>query len=198
MSPKTQELLAGAFVGFVLVWLWWYLAAGVLADEHPWLCAEDGAEGVITADGGCLTAVEYVTRFAPVAVGNPLAQITVMETVGERLYGLNFDEITEVWERHRPVGPERWRGLIERYFPPERVEQAMRIMACESNGNPDALHPRSHAGGLFQFLPSTWRAEAATSNLPTHAANRFNPELNVRLASEVVQRDGSWRQWVCK
>lgn len=38
------------------------------------------------------------------------------------------------------------------------------IIKRESGGNPAAINPSSHAGGLFQFLPSSWRAYGGTGN----------------------------------
>jgi resuscitation-promoting factor RpfC len=42
------------------------------------------------------------------------------------------------------------------------------VIARESGGNPQAVNPLSGAGGLFQFLPSTW-AGLGYSGLPQNA-----------------------------
>jgi hypothetical protein len=43
------------------------------------------------------------------------------------------------------------------------------IIADESGGNPGAVNPTSGAGGLYQFLPSTWAA-LGHSGLPQNAS----------------------------
>jgi len=43
------------------------------------------------------------------------------------------------------------------------------VIARESGGNPRAVNPTSGAGGLYQFLPSTWRA-LGFSGLPEYAS----------------------------
>jgi LysM repeat protein len=40
------------------------------------------------------------------------------------------------------------------------------VISRESGGNPQALNPYSGAGGLFQFLPSTWAALGYASSYP--------------------------------
>jgi nucleoid-associated protein YgaU len=43
------------------------------------------------------------------------------------------------------------------------------VIAAESGGNPSAVNPVSGAGGLYQFLPSTWAA-LGHSGLPQNAS----------------------------
>lgn len=40
------------------------------------------------------------------------------------------------------------------------------VIAAESGGNPTAVNPTSGAGGLFQFLPSTWASLGFASSYP--------------------------------
>lgn len=80
-------------------------------------------------------------------------------------------------------------------------DHAGNIIQCESTWKPTARNPTSTAGGLFQFLAGTWHAEAHRSGWPHPAAdpaNRFDPVLSVKLAADVVARDGGWRQWQCR
>ena len=57
------------------------------------------------------------------------------------------------------------------------------IIARESGGNPGAVNPASGAGGLYQFLPSTWAA-LGHSGLPQNASVA---EQNAAYAQEVAQ-----------
>lgn len=43
------------------------------------------------------------------------------------------------------------------------------VISRESGGNPRAVNPVSGAGGLYQFLPSTWAA-LGFGGLPQHAS----------------------------
>jgi hypothetical protein len=43
------------------------------------------------------------------------------------------------------------------------------VIAAESGGNASAVNPSSGAGGLYQFLPSTWAA-LGHSGLPENAS----------------------------
>lgn len=100
-----------------------------------------------------------------------------------------------------PPSVERWRPLVARYFPAHRVEEALRIMDCESNGDPDAYNPYSGASGLFQFLPSTWATTAPKAGWSGHSV--FEPEPNVSSAAWLANRYeelGSyyWQAWSCR
>lgn len=110
----------------------------------------------------------------------------------------------EELEKYRWSGDiEQWRPLVEQYFPPERVQEAMRVMACESSGNPLAENDHSTATGLFQFLDGTW----AWMSVPAGwgGASRFNPEANIAVAAYLVEYSvrtghpgGAWGHWECK
>lgn len=64
------------------------------------------------------------------------------------------------------------------------------IIARESGGNPRAVNPASGAGGLYQFLPSTWHA-LGYSGLPEDAPVW---EQNQAFSKEVAQ-DGGYSAW---
>jgi hypothetical protein len=63
------------------------------------------------------------------------------------------------------------------------------IIARESGGNAQAVNPSSGAGGLYQFLPSTWQA-LGHSGLPENASVA---EQNQAFAQEVAQ--GGYSAW---
>ena len=88
---------------------------------------------------------------------------------------------------------EQWRTLVETYFQPEHVGWALRVMGCESGGNPNAANPRSSARGLFQFL-SGWYTGAWGG---TGAFDPYDPEANVRAAAWLFYNGGP-SHWVCK
>lgn len=100
-----------------------------------------------------------------------------------------------------PPQVERWRGLVAQFFPSNRVDEALAILRCESNGDPDAYNPYSGASGLFQFIPSTWATTAPKAGYPN--ASPFEPEANVASAAWLANRYESlgqyyWRAWSCR
>lgn len=88
---------------------------------------------------------------------------------------------------------DRWRPLVEYWFPPGEVEKALRVIWCESRGNPDAVNPAStQASGLFQHLPEFWPQRSQAAGFP--GSSIFNPTANVGVAAWLVNRDG-WGHW---
>lgn len=100
-----------------------------------------------------------------------------------------------------PPNVEKWRDLVSQFFPSHRVEQALRILNCESNGDPDAYNPYSGASGLFQFIPSTWATTAPKAGYPD--ATPFEPEANTASAAWLANRYEQldlpyWMAWNCQ
>lgn len=101
-----------------------------------------------------------------------------------------------------PIKPavERWRGLVSAYFPSAWVEPALRIIQCESLGDPEAYNPYSGASGLFQFLPGTWAVIASKAGFG--GASAFDPEANIGTAAwlaayyQTLGRN-PWTPWYC-
>ncbi len=102
-----------------------------------------------------------------------------------------------------PAGVEQWRGLVAAYFPADRVEEALRVMHCESKGDPNARNPYSGAAGLFQFMPRTWGWASAEAGFD--GASVYDPEANVAGAAWLVEHSiatghsrGAWGHWTCQ
>lgn len=96
---------------------------------------------------------------------------------------------------------EQWRSMVSQFFPSDRVDQALAIIDCESNGNPNAENPYSGAAGLFQFLPSTWASTAP--NAGYGGASVFDPEANIASAAWLANRYHQlgkpyWQAWSCR
>jgi len=82
---------------------------------------------------------------------------------------------------------EDWRWLIEKYFPPQQVENALAVMACESGGNigsinyNDAKITGYPSYGLYQINgPDNWSWD--------------DPEKNVDRAVTMFYTRG-WQPW---
>lgn len=93
-------------------------------------------------------------------------------------------------------GVEQWRSLVAVYFPADQVDRALRVMACESGGDPNAYNP-SGASGLMQVLAS-W-----ADNFGYRPTDLFDPAINLQVA-RYLWDDGEarvgngWVHWVCK
>ncbi|MFV9671843.1 MAG: transglycosylase SLT domain-containing protein [Acidimicrobiia bacterium] len=100
------------------------------------------------------------------------------------------------------AGPvERWRPIVEQYFATERIDEALSIIDCESNGDPNARNPRSSASGLFQFLDRTWSHSSEQAGF--EGASPFLPEANIAAAAWLVEYslgvgDSPWAHWTCR
>lgn len=89
---------------------------------------------------------------------------------------------------------EIWRPVVAQYFEADQVDTALRVMACESGGNPDAKNKHSSASGLFQHLSKYWPSRAAAAGFP--GASVFDPEANI-AASAWLQQNHGWYHWSC-
>lgn len=90
---------------------------------------------------------------------------------------------------------ERWRPIVSTYFPDDHVDWALRIIECESHGDPNAKNPRSTASGLFQHLASLWGDRTAAAGWK--GADVFDPFANVAVAAWLLETGGPGH-WVCK
>jgi peptidoglycan hydrolase CwlO-like protein len=111
------------------------------------------------------------------------------------------------------AGVEQWRGLVTEVFGRwgldrtscetrngiefcvgPQIDNALRIMQCESSGNPMARNPSSGTSGLFQNHPAYWqgRVDRVRAQHPAKAptmpadASIFNPEYNITVAALLV------------
>jgi len=100
-----------------------------------------------------------------------------------------------------PPQVEQWRSMVQQFFPSDRVEEALKIIDCESNGDPSAVNPYSGASGLFQFLPSTWASTSPAAGYAGYSA--LDPEANTASAAWLANRYQQlgysyWHAWNCK
>jgi hypothetical protein len=96
---------------------------------------------------------------------------------------------------------EEWRPLVEQYFAAELVEDALKVIKCESHGDPLAHNSSSGAAGLFQFIPKTWNW--ASQSAGWAGASAFDPEANIASAAWLTQWSSNrgsdpWSHWSCK
>ena len=143
----------------------------------PWLVA-----WLIMATSG-LTPETLRTRNAYLAARSRIAHELVVEQ--HRHHSQRLDVRPDV---------ERWRTLVEAYFPPSEVDRALSIIRCESGGDPRAFNRRSRAAGLFQHLLKYWEKRSAAAGWS--GADPFDPTANVAVAAW-LWRTGGWGHWTC-
>ncbi|MPZ52746.1 MAG: transglycosylase SLT domain-containing protein [Acidimicrobiia bacterium] len=108
------------------------------------------------------------------------------------------DETGDDSDEPREPGAEGWRDLVEQYFPASEVDRAIRIIDCESNGDPNARNPSSGASGLFQHLPRYWPERSNAAGFA--GSSIYDPEANIGVAAWLVYEypAGGWHHWTCK
>jgi hypothetical protein len=96
------------------------------------------------------------------------------------------------------AGAEAWRPLVATYFPSVDVDRALRILACESKGDPHAVNPTSGAAGLFQHIPRFWDERSTAAGYG--GSDIFDPVANIAVAAWLAYDApaGGWQHWVCK
>lgn len=120
---------------------------------------------------------------------------------------LDYEETRAAAQRRIGVSDrvEQWRDLVAKHFPPEVVDDALVVMACESSGKPQArAWPKSTAVGLFQFLTGVWEWTLPRAGIE-EGTPRTDPEANVKAAAwlwDFAERtnhpDGPWGPWSCR
>jgi hypothetical protein len=81
---------------------------------------------------------------------------------------------------------EQWRALVAKYFPANQVDNCLKVMACESGGNPNASSP-TNDHGLMQI----------NKGLAMYGQQIYNPEFNIRLAYTNYYARRGWQPWSC-
>ncbi len=107
--------------------------------------------------------------------------------------GFDADERVAAVLRSQPTSAEDWRPIVELYFEPRHVNRALRVMQCESGGDPSAKNPTSTASGLFQHLGSLWGPRAEKAGWA--GADVFDPHSNIAVAAWLVYEGGGWGHW---
>ena len=93
------------------------------------------------------------------------------------------------------AGVEQWRELVASIMPADTVERWLRVMACESGGNPNATGAAGELG-LLQIMPYYHQAKADA--LFGAGANLYDPVVNVSVAYVISGGGYSFSAWTCK
>ena len=86
-----------------------------------------------------------------------------------------------------PAAVERWRSLVEKYFPASLVDKALHVIQWESSGQSIPQHGGGPGTGLFQIEHGGEHAGRLSQQ------ELLDPETNVRTAAEMASKN--WEQW---
>ena len=97
---------------------------------------------------------------------------------------------------------ERWRATsleaLSLYGQEHQIERFLRVMQCESRGNPDAFNASSGASGLMQHLENYWPWRAKMAGF--EGVSPFDPTANIFTSAWLLfeHTAGGWQHWECK
>lgn len=104
----------------------------------------------------------------------------------------NFGPAVEQWRNEVVAAIARYGG------PASDVPKFLRVMRCESGGDPNAYNESSMASGLMQHLANyfPWRAKMAGFE----GASPFDPVANINVSAWLLYEHvaGGWGHWVCQ
>mgnify|MGYP003111289201 CR=1 FL=1 len=107
-------------------------------------------------------------------------------------------QIPEVWGHQT----DRWTPIVEEaleiYGLEDQTPRFMRILHCESRGDPNAVNSSSGASGLFQHIPQWWDWRAEEAGFPGYSV--FHPIANIYASAWLLALPniGGWQHWECK
>lgn len=142
--------------------------------------AETCGPGLYLFEGSCLTYAEWT---AWPTLGPPLQQ---------PIKAADPPVVVPTSPPYRGMGSgnvEQWRSIVAYFWPAAHVGRMLRIMRCESGGNPNALNASTDVRGLFQVRYPFW------SKL--WPGNYYDPWTNAAIAYQVWLIQG-YRAWACK
>ncbi len=184
-----KRIIAATLVSVAVLTVSAVPAAAVDYDP-PWLSDVDALDGALTPEliERRSRWTEWRAQLAEIHDFNgpydvtprPAASVVAAAPAPSRTYGADV---------------ERWRPLVTTFFLPDDVPWAMRVLTCESRGDPDAKNPRSTASGLFQHLASYWPERSVNAGWP--GSDVFDPVANVAVAAWLFYSDGPGH-WVCR
>ena len=129
---------------------------------------------------------------------------TLMAVLGEWEPVTNMTTTTSLASHNRHwASVEAWRPEVTEAVThfggnSNDVDRFLRIMQCESGGDPLAKNPNSSASGLMQHLTQFWQERAEFAGVP--GADVFDGNSNIWVSAwlALAAPGGGWQHWVCK
>jgi hypothetical protein len=117
---------------------------------------------------------------------------TTTTTTTAQAYPGAYRATVEVWRDEVQFAISYWGGNAG------DVDRFLRIMECESGGDPLAKNPTSSASGLMQHLTRYWDERAAAAGMPD--GDVFDGRTNIYVSAwlALAAPGGGWQHWVCR
>lgn len=98
---------------------------------------------------------------------------------------------------------EQWRSTVTTAIlnyggPASDTDRFLRIMHCESRGQPNATNASSGAAGLMQHMPQYWDQRAISAGYA--GSSPYDPTANINVSAWLIYQasGGGWQHWVCQ
>lgn len=120
-----------------------------------------------------------------------LAYVMILNNFGVG-YTNEIMDLTDC-DQYIPDSCLEYATLLVENFDKENLENAVKIMWCESRNNAQAFRSSDHDSGLFQIIPSTWHWVAQKYDIPywdypiNNDFAQFVPKYNIKVASILVE-----------
>lgn len=189
-SPLSSLTILG-----MLFWLGTAMAPSVSSSEASSPTAASGPDPTEVTGPLLPWPADWCSSICPEAPADPSPDTDqwkpeAQATVAAPVRGVSSPRMVAPPAAPRPV--EEWRSLVSAYFAASDVDKALRVIGCESGGDPNAQNPFSGAAGLFQHIPRYWETRSGAIGLA--GASIFDPVANVSAAAWLVYTDG-WGPW---
>jgi hypothetical protein len=140
----------------------------------------------------------YFANAAPVEIGGKLTDFIERSYPSSKITAPRSNKTLKKGDMNLPANAEQWRSLVEKYFPPDQVENAMAVLQGESSGNPNATNSNTNGTtdrGLFQ-INDVHTQELKDRGIISSEDDLYDPETNVKAASQVYSQGDGWHQWM--
>jgi len=130
-----------------------------------------------------------------------LAYVMILSNFGSS----NATEIMDLTDcdQYIPDSCYEYATLLVEHFDEENIENAVKIMWCESRNNPDAFRYQDFDSGLFQVIPSSWGWVKQNYDVPhwdypigdNYAQHipRYNIQVASILVEDIHSRNPYWK-----
>ncbi len=130
-----------------------------------------------------------------------LAYVMILSNFGST----NATEIMDLTDcdQYIPDSCYEYATLLVEHFDEENIENAVKIMWCESRNNPDAFRYQDFDSGLFQVIPASWGWVKQNYDVPhwdypignSYAQHipRYNIEVASILVEDIHTRNPYWK-----
>ena len=130
-----------------------------------------------------------------------LAYVMILSNFGSS----NANEIMDLTDcdQYIPDSCYEYATLLVEHFDEENIENAVKIMWCESRNNADAFRYQDFDSGLFQVIPSSWGWVKQNYDVPhwdypigdNYAQHipRYNIQVASILVEDIHSRNPYWK-----